>query len=377
MNVKSANEQKNPSVLLLSGYDAASHRYWRKMLSQQLTGFEWTQLALPDRHFSWRIRGSSVSFAFQHQQVLHGDFDLLIVTSMVDLASLRGFLPKLANIPTVLYFHENQFVYPISNAQPNIVNAQLTSIYSAICADQVLFNSDYNMASFIEGAKNLVRRLPDGIPKGLVDTIQQKSSIVPVPIFNNPMPCNTAKKQLDESPHIVWNHRWEYDKQPQVFFEALKKLLKAGFSFRLSVLGQSFREVPDCFAQAKNDFAAQIEDFGFQSRENYHNILDRADIVVSSALHDFQGLSLQEAISRGCIPVAPCRVVYPEYVPHSNLYPVAEGAQQEAHNLFMKLAEVLKAKTHFLPDLSGFSYERLFPQYQRIFELLIKSLKKS
>ena len=58
-------------------------------------------------------------------------------------------------------------------------------------------------------------------------------------------------------PHIVWNHRWEYDKQPEVFFDALLRLKNAGYSFKLHVLGQSFRKVPACFAQAKLDFSGQ------------------------------------------------------------------------------------------------------------------------
>ena len=53
-------------VLLLSGYDASSHRHWRKLLEEELIEFDWTQLALPDRHFSWRARGNSLTFASQY-----------------------------------------------------------------------------------------------------------------------------------------------------------------------------------------------------------------------------------------------------------------------------------------------------------------------
>jgi hypothetical protein len=69
-----------------------------------LPEYHWTQLALPARHFSWRLRGNGLSFAFEETEILDGDYDLLIATSMVDLSTLRGFHPALANLPTLVYF---------------------------------------------------------------------------------------------------------------------------------------------------------------------------------------------------------------------------------------------------------------------------------
>ena len=96
-------------TLLLSGYDAASHKRWRLELQHHLAHHQWTQLALPPRYFNWRIRGNSMSWAFSQRELLAQQYDVLIATSMVDLSALRGFIPSLAAIPTVLYFHENQF----------------------------------------------------------------------------------------------------------------------------------------------------------------------------------------------------------------------------------------------------------------------------
>ncbi|MDC0414664.1 DUF3524 domain-containing protein, partial [Gammaproteobacteria bacterium] len=104
-------------ILLLSAYDAMSHTIWRRRLAAMFPEHEWTQLALPPRHFNWRIRGNSLQWALNEQDALTQDYDLLIATSMVDLASLRGFVPSLSKIPTLLYFHENQFVYPEGNTQ--------------------------------------------------------------------------------------------------------------------------------------------------------------------------------------------------------------------------------------------------------------------
>ena len=89
-------------LLLLSAYDAPSHAYWRHQLWNQLDEFEWTELCLPPRNFSWRIRDNAMQWASTERKNLTSDYDLVLATSMVDLASLRGLNPKLAEIPNVL-----------------------------------------------------------------------------------------------------------------------------------------------------------------------------------------------------------------------------------------------------------------------------------
>ena len=352
----------------MSGYDAASHRYWRTTLAEQLSEFEWTQIALPDRHFYWRVRGNSLSFAFEYKEALNKNYDLLIVTSMVDLSSLKGFCPSLAKIPTIVYFHENQFSYPQSEHKTNLVNVQLTSIYTALCAEQLLFNSQYNLDSFLEGATALLKRLPDLVPKGLVERIANCAKVLPVPIKATPRNEHKKEHTVNRPAHIVWNHRWEYDKQPQVFFDALKELKEEGYSFRLHILGQSFRNQPACFEQAKEYFIDEIETYGFQSKQRYSEILLQADFVISSALHDFQGLSLQEGIAYGCSPIAPNRVAYPEYIPVSGLYEVADEPAVEAHNLYLKLVSVIKADNRLVPDITHYSSDAVIPLYREILE---------
>ncbi|HAU17476.1 MAG TPA: DUF3524 domain-containing protein, partial [Marinobacter adhaerens] len=104
-----------PRILLLSGYDAASHRRWREQLSAMFPRYEWQFLALPPRFFRWRIRGNPLSWL--NEPLLQESWDLIIATSMVDLATLRGLHPRLANTPCLLYMHENQFAFPVSSGQ--------------------------------------------------------------------------------------------------------------------------------------------------------------------------------------------------------------------------------------------------------------------
>ena len=57
-----------------------------------------------------------------------------------------------------------------------------------------------------------------------------------------------------------------------------------------------------------------------QSRADYDRLLGEADVAISTALHDFQGLSVLEAMASGCLALAPDRLAYPEYVPAAQRY---------------------------------------------------------
>jgi hypothetical protein len=51
-----------PRILILSGYDAGSHRRWREQLVASQPEFEWRSLFLAPRFFRWRIRGNALSW---------------------------------------------------------------------------------------------------------------------------------------------------------------------------------------------------------------------------------------------------------------------------------------------------------------------------
>lgn len=108
-------------VLLLSAYAAASHQHWQRSLLAMFPDWQWQVLTLPPRHFSWRIRGNPLYWALSERALLEGEYDLLVATSMVDLATLRGLVPGLARLPSLLYFHENQFEYPQRSGQHSLV----------------------------------------------------------------------------------------------------------------------------------------------------------------------------------------------------------------------------------------------------------------
>ncbi|ALS97803.1 tRNA-queuosine alpha-mannosyltransferase domain-containing protein [Lacimicrobium alkaliphilum] len=352
----------SPRILLLSAYDTGSHKHWREQLIQGLPQYQWSVLTLPPRYFRWRIRGNPVSWL--NAPELQQDWDLLIVTSMVDLASIKGLHPNLARLPAILYMHENQFAYPQSASQHNSLEPAMVNLYAGLSADKILFNSQFNKNTFMTGVADLLNKMPDEVPEGLVQSLGKKSAILPVAIKDNDF-CPPRQVNL-QCPHILWNHRWEYDKGPQGLLLFLRQLQASDREFTLSVVGEQFRRQPQEFRYIQTEFKQRLAHFGYlQHPQDYRQLLQQADIVLSTAIHDFQGLAMLEAMAAGCIPLAPKRLAYPEYVPGECLYtsipqdPASEA--KAAVDTLRKLSQ--SAPLVFPPD--SYKGSNLMRQYAR------------
>ena len=266
------------------------------------------------------MRHAAIEFAQQVDDAWNSGqrFDLLFSTDMLNLAEFKGLLTTDAkNLPTVLYFHENQFAYPNRFEDPRDFHFSFTNFTSAIAADSVWFNSRFNHDSMMSELKTLSKKWPDYSPNRAIDSIAGKTQIQPPgieipPSIASSLPNNPLHKPNDML-RIVWAARWEHDKNPDLLLEILTNLKSNNVDFKLSVLGESYREIPDVFEKIKHEFQDQICAWGFQeTREDYFSALARGNVFLSTADHEFFGLAAVEAIACGLIPLLPNRLAYPE-----------------------------------------------------------------
>lgn len=356
-------------ILLLSAYDAASHRYWHRGLRQHLSEHDWTLLTLPPRHFKWRMRGNPLSWAQTQKATLEQGYHRVLATSMVDLATLRGLVPALAQVPNLLYFHENQFAYPDSQTQRTSLEPQLISIYAALCAHRLIFNSAYNRDTYLSGVADLLKRLPDQVPPGVAEQLADKSQVLPVPLHPPGKPAQTASGGPLQ---LVWNHRWEYDKGPDLLAQAIAAL-PAHLDLQFHIVGQQFRQVPEAFSHIYSLLTERgwLGEWGFvESAQGYHTLLGRAQVVLSTAIHDFQGLAVLEAVAAGCLPLVPDRLAYREWFPVSCRYVSGAGEIQSFCEHVQHLHGLWSSgELPAAPSVSAWYWPQLLHSYQKLFSL--------
>ena len=285
-------------------------------LSTERSANLYTQIVetLPPRFWKWRMRGAAFELAHRLERGLE-EVDVLFATDLLDLAHLRALLPR--RVPAVLYFHENQVAYPgPRGAEPPERDLQyaFTNLASALAADAVAFNSNFQREAFFEALEALLRRMPDERPLWVLDELRLKSAVVPLGVEVSDLPARVAPGR--GPPLILWNHRWEYDKDPEAFFRALGRLVDSGARFRVAVAGESFSRVPPAFRLARAALGERVVHWGYvPSREAYVQLLAAADVAVSTALQENFGISVLEAALAGAHPLAPRRLSYPEVLP--------------------------------------------------------------
>ena len=306
------NDKKN--IWLLSAYSSDSHATWVDWLVSNHPQFDWDLLELPGRYFRWRIRGNPLSWL---SKLPSKKPDLIIATSMVDIATIKGINPRLAAVPVYYYFHENQFAYPCSEDQFPSIDPQMVQLYGALSAQRLLFNSSYNQRSFLDGVDALLAVMPDEVPDDIRHRLLPKCEVLPVPV--TPLVSGEKDSQL-----ILWNHRWEYDKDPALFSDAMLSLAETGVTFRLALLGARYDRSSEPLDRLRDRLGASIIADGRVEREEYKRLLSKASIVVSTSLHEFQGLSMLEAASAGVVPLVPDALCYPEQYDAEYRYPAGD-----------------------------------------------------
>ena len=365
-------------ICLIEPFHGGSHAAWGQEYARY-SRHHVELLTLSGHHWKWRMHGGAVTLA---RQFLESDCepDLLLVSDMLDLTSFLALTrAKTAGLPVALYCHENQLTYPwspddVDPAHRRDAHYAFINYTSALAADAVLFNSRYHLEAFNRALPAFLKSFPDQNELESAAVIEAKSLVLPLGMDLTRLDCHRPPpaEGAAEPPLILWNHRWEYDKDPWAFFHALYRLQDEGLNFRLAVLGESFRNTPAVFAEAQQRLGRRVVQCGYvQDFAAYATWLWRADLLPVTSLHDFFGASVVQAIYCDCTPLLPRRLAYPEHLPAAFrdrlLY-------DDFDALLVQLRQALIRPAGPFPQLRAhvarYDWGSLVSDYDRLFEQL-------
>jgi glycosyltransferase involved in cell wall biosynthesis len=366
-------------IALIEPFFSGSHQQW----ATQLQGFSTHDIrifSLKGRHWKWRMVGGALPLA---QKLLEDSFspDMILCSDMLDLATFMAFARKKLNgCPLAVYFHENQITYPWS---PHDEDLQLErdhhygyiNFTSALLADALFFNSSFHKDSFLKALPLFLKKFPDQKQLHTVGSIRQKSQVLE-------LGCHL--KELDHfqtpekaaHPTFLWNHRWEYDKNPSAFFQLLFRIKEAGLPFHLIVLGEQYRQSPAIFDEARIKLSDEIIHFGYApSRKDYARLLWQADLLPVTSRQEFFGLSVVEAIYCNCQPFLPNRLSYPEHIPadlhHVHLYNKEEDLFRKVVRAMQEIDDI-RLNNHYRNFVARYDWSNLASTYDARFQQLLQ-----
>ncbi len=339
---------------------------------------DWDLRTLPARKWKWRMRHSALTFARAVEESVEeaaAEWDAVFASDMLNFAEWKALAPRaVRELPAVVYFHENQLTYPVRFEKERDYQFGMTNITSALAADEAWFNSAFHRDEFLAAIPPFLKKMPDHRQFDLVERIRGRSRVLSPAVEETAELPPRAPGPL----RVVWAARWEFDKAPEVLFDAARRLLERGVDFQLSVLGEQFEETPSAFAAAHRDLEPVLAHWGFvEDAGVYAQVLAEADVFVSTAIHEFFGLAAVEAASAGAWPLVPRRLAYPEvleveaYPQHARFF--YDGSAGELAIALERLAAtdraVLRGEVTPLAErLRRFHWPRAAPRLDRALE---------
>jgi len=323
-------------IALIEAFFTGSHKRWAEEL-QSFSSCKIDIYSLKGNYWKWRMHGGAITLAKKFLEK-EKQYDLILATDMMDVALFKSLISaKYNDTPIALYFHENQLCYPWSETDRDVQKNRdshyaFINYSSALVADRLLFNSQFHKDAFFDALPNFLKGFPDYNEIDSIEKIEKKAEVLYLGMDLRKF--DKYKKEQNKKPLILWNHRWEYDKNPTDFFKALYKMQEKNLNFEVVILGENFRQIPEEFEIAKERLKDKIVFMGFaQNFEDYASWLWRANILPVTSNQDFFGGSVIEAIYCNCYPILPDRLAYPEHL---------QNNKENFYTSFEQLCQILE-----------------------------------
>ena len=330
-------------------------------------------VTMPGENWRWRMLGAALHIVDSIPPL--EKYDGIIVTDLFNLSDFKALVGSQCP-PVLAYFHENQITYPQPPGDKGAFQLGIINITTALVADMVVFNSKMHKDAFLNAVPEFLKRGRDCGPKGIADKIREKSEVL-YPGITLPSYGDVDAEQQTDPPLVIWNHRWGFDKNYEMFFSVLEELNDMGLDFYLALMGENSGVIPEEFKKAEKKFRDRIVQFGYvPSREEYEKWLKRGAVVISTAMQENFGISVIEAIVMGCVPLLPDRLSYPEILPeefHEHfLY-------KNRHDLIEKLSMTIsdykrheEIQSRLAQEMTSFLWKYVISRYDRALERLAR-----
>lgn len=342
------------NILAVEPFYSGSHKAFLKGL-QNHSAHNIIPVNLSYKGRKWRMHGNSVVLAGMAGDV-EESIDLLFISSMTNLPAFLALTnPRFASVPKIMYMHENQFTQPMPEGEKRDLTYCYINYLSMLTADRLIFSSDFHKNDFLRALPEFLESYPDDKHYSTVESIAAKCRVLYPGLDLKRFDAQPDTRNANKNPVIVWNQRWQFDRNPAMFFRVLNRLNDIDLKFDLILAGDTQHEKPEEFEKAWQRYGRHITHFGYvENKENYSKLLHSGDIVVSTATYEFFCVAIMEAIYCGCHPLVPNRLHYPELIPDSLHKPLlhAPVLYDSEDDLFHYLKDLLTAETGPLPKSS-------------------------
>jgi len=362
-------------ICLIEPYYTGSHAQWAQGFKDH-SRHDVEILSLNGQYWKWRMHGGAVTLARKFMD-MNNYPDLILATDMLDLSSFLALTRiKTAHIPTAVYFHENQLVYPWSPTDRDLKHRRdrhygFINYVTALAADTVFFNSAFHRRTFLSALTPFLKHFPDHRELNNIESIAHKSEVLHLGLNLEALRAHAPRvRHTSTTPLVLWNHRWEYDKNPEDFFKVLLLLHEEGVDFEVAILGENFSQKPEIFDTAQRQLGKKIVQYGYaDSQADYARWLWKADILPITSNHDFFGASVAEAIFCGCTPLLPRRLTYPELLPEDEFSRYFYGDMDELKDKLQHLLTEKNLSTDkTAAAMARFDWKQMAPHYDDAME---------
>lgn len=357
-------------IALVEPYLGGSHRSWAEGYRRH-SRHDVEVFGLPAIHWKWRMQGGHVTLARRLEAAVgETPFDVVLASSMTDVAGLVGVGRRaVGGARIVLFVHENQLTFPRPEHDREDLTYAMTNWTSMLAADLVVFNSAYHRDEWFGALPGFLARLPDHRHTGLVDDVAGRSVVLPVGAELRELA--SVERRSGERPLLLWNQRWEYDKGPDVFAAAVERLVGEGLVFDVALAGERPPVDPPELHRLREVLGERLVHDGHADTDAYRQLLRTADVVVSTAQHEFFGVAVTEAVAAGAVPVLPNRLVYPERIPPEHhgrcLYDTDDDLVDRLAWALTHRAEREGIADALRPVMAEFDWSVIAPRYDAAF----------